>query len=78
MLKAARKYGKAYQLGALDCTLGSCGGTLLSFAFSLLILTMSGVREVIETWHVPLDPTKNFHLALPERFLQDESRRERL
>ena len=39
---------------------------------------MSGVREVIETWHVPLDPTKNFHLALPERFLQDESRRDRL
>lgn len=39
---------------------------------------MSGVREVVETFHVPLDPTKDFRLALPRRFLQDEPHQQRV
>lgn len=39
---------------------------------------MSGLREVIETFQVPLDPTKDFRLALPHRILQDEPHRERV
>ena len=39
---------------------------------------MSGVREVIETFQVPLDPTKDFRLELPTRFLHDEPHRERV
>eukprot|EP00977_Amphora_coffeiformis_P019911 scaffold7615_cov158-Amphora_coffeaeformis.AAC.1 len=39
---------------------------------------MSGVREVIETLHVPLDPSKDFRLDIPTRFLHEESDRDRI
>ena len=39
---------------------------------------MSGVREVVETFYVPLDTTKDFRLDIPTRFLNEESHRDRI